>query len=185
MREPFIGPSIECGPPNQFSPTDDHENLKPAGPRAGRRCGHDEVRVRVKVVSEHQGRSKKAKVLMIADDSAGNLNGPAKSKERIRVVSNVEHVVRECQRRDDMAGKFNILESMLPSSSSSVSASSRVSSKSLLILTSSGSMVLFFHKEEKKHAWKEDIERNPFIRFVFELEKASLSQIASFGTNQK
>ena len=99
-------------------------------------------------MSDHQRRSKKAKVSMIADDSAGNLNGPAKSKERIRVVSNVEHVVRECQRRDDMARKFNILESILPPSPSSISASSRVSSKSLLILTSNGSMVLF-HKEKK------------------------------------
>lgn len=87
---------------------------------------------------------------MVADDSVGNSKGAAKSKERIRVVSNVEHVVIECQRRDDMAGKYNILESMLPPSPSSVSASSRVSSKSLLILTSIGSMVLFVHKEEKK-----------------------------------
>lgn len=156
--------------------------IKPAGPRGGRRCGHDEVRV--KVVSDHQRRSMKAKVLMIADDSVGNSNGAAKSKKRIRVVvSNVEHVVRECQRRDDMAGKYNILESMLPPSPSSVSASSRVSSKSLLILTSIGSMVLFVHKEEQKHAWKKDIEWNPSIRFVCELEKASISQLVSFGTN--
>ena len=62
------------------------------------------------------------------------------------MVSNVEHVVREGQRRGDMAGKYNILELMLTSSGwpslSEVPWSTHSPASFLyLILNSSGSVV--------------------------------------------
>ena len=109
-------PPTSCDP--NFSPSistqavmQTHSSLQPPtetclkGRRARKLCPGEEQ----EMVGVRKANSKKAKVAVVTTDS-----GVEKSKQ-FRAPTKAEHIVRERQRRDDMAVKYNILESLLPS----------------------------------------------------------------------
>lgn len=109
-------PPTSCDP--NFSPSvstqavmQTHSSLQPPaetcfkGRRARKLCTGEEK----EMVGVRKANSKKAKVVVVTTDS-----GVEKSKQ-FRAPTKAEHIVRERQRRDDMAVKYNILESLLPS----------------------------------------------------------------------
>ena len=103
--DPNFSPSISTQPVMQT-----YNNLQPPtetcpkGRRARKLCSGEEN----EMVGVRKPNSKKAKVVVTTD------SGAEKSKQ-FRAPTKAEHIVRERQRRDDMAVKYNILESLLPS----------------------------------------------------------------------